>query len=234
MKPARYFDRAYFDWQAASAERSARVVVPALLARTGAETVVDLGCGTGAWLQVFLELGAREVLGVDGPHVDRAQLRIPQKSFLAHDLSRPLELDRRFDLALSLEAAHYLPQERAAPFVALLTELAPVVLFSAAIPHQPGGPTLNRQWPEYWARLFALRGFRAWDWLRREIWNDGRVDWWYAQNAILFVDEAHVEATDVDSADPLPLVHPGLFLELVGREKRRLRRRVLDGARAAR
>src|SRR5215204_6191440 len=65
-----YFDPHYFGWQAASAERSPRVVAPRILERVTASSVVDVGCGTGPWLEVSLALGVDEVLRIDGPYVD--------------------------------------------------------------------------------------------------------------------------------------------------------------------
>ena len=96
--------------------------------------------------------------------------------------------------------------------MAALTRYAPVVYFSAAIPHQGGGPGLNRRWPAYWARLFAEQRFRCADVLRPRLWEHREVDWWYAQNGLLFVHEdVHAPAP---TGEPLPLVHPQLFVEI--------------------
>src|SRR5262245_52175926 len=93
---ASYFDFDYFSWQGQSAERSARAVVPLVMNRFRPKSVVDIGCGSGAWLQVFHEHGVPEVLGVDGPYVQQASLRIPEDRFVRHDLSRPFRIDREF------------------------------------------------------------------------------------------------------------------------------------------
>ena len=63
------------------------------------------------------------------------------------DLAQPLQIDRRFDLALSLEVAEHLPPECGSEFVQTLTDLSSVILFSAAIPFQGGTDHLNEQWP---------------------------------------------------------------------------------------
>ena len=97
---------------------------------------------------------------VDGEYVDRAQLLIPDESFLAHDLRRPLKIDRRFDLAISLETAHYLSGSQARSFVEKLASLAPAVLFSSAVPHQ-ANHAAGAQWPAYWCSLFATSGYEA-------------------------------------------------------------------------
>jgi hypothetical protein len=139
---------------------------------------------------------------------------------VARDLSEPFRLERSFDLAISLEAAHYVPEERAKGMIDSIASLAPVVLFGAAVPHQPGGPALNRQWPAWWAQLFAGHGYRALDWLRPLVWEDERVDWWYAQNTVAYVrDGAEGDAVR-------PLVHPGLLAEVAAAAGRPARRRL--------
>jgi SAM-dependent methyltransferase len=219
---ATYFDAAYFEWQGDSAERSARAIVPLVVDRFTPASVVDVGCGSGGWLKVFREHGVADVLGIDGPYVDPIALRVHAHEFVGHDLERPLEIDRTFDVAISLEAAHYISRENAYALVASITALAPVVLFGAAVPHQPGGPGRNLQWPGWWAELFAQHGYGARDWLRPLVWDDPNVDWWYAQNTILF--ERGVEGEPIRS-----LVHPGLLEEVTAAPapvaKRRLFRR---------
>jgi SAM-dependent methyltransferase len=207
---ASYFDPGYFEWQAERAARSARAVVPLLLERLRPRSVVDLGCGTGAWLQVFGEHGVEDVLGIDGPHIESSQLRIPAERWLAADLASPPSLERSFDLAVSLEAAHYAPEEAAAAIVHALASYAPIVYFSAAVPHQTGGPGLNRQWPGYWSGLFEGEGLQCYDVLRRELWEHAEVDWWYAQNGLLFGRAGAIEGA-APTGPPLPLVHPELL-----------------------
>jgi len=194
------------------------VIVPLVVERLRPRSVVDVGCGLGTWLSVFLENGVADVTGVDGDYVDASRLEIPAERFVAHDLSTPLSLDRRFDLAVSLEVAEHLPADRAAVFVGSLTALAPFVLFSAAIPFQGGTNHVNEQWPEYWAALFEHRGFAAVDCVRREVWSDENVEWWYAQNTLLFVEEGRLASPrdggpfERTPMSQLALVHPRQYL----------------------
>jgi SAM-dependent methyltransferase len=166
---------------------SAAAVVPLVIELIQPASVIDVGCGTGAWLAAFQRQGVADVCGVDGPHVDRAQLEIEPRQFFAADLALPLSVGRQFDLALSLEVAEHLPESLADQFIETLTTLAPVMLFSAAVPDQGGEHHVNEQWPEYWVELFATRGFAALDPFRRLLWQRSDVDWWYAQNMLLFV-----------------------------------------------
>ena len=180
------YDGGFFDGLQAGALRSARAVVPHVVGLLRPRRVVDLGCGLGAWLAAFAECGVEEVLGVDGDWVDRARLAVPPARFVAHDLRVPLAAGTPFDLAVSLEVAEHLPESAAGTLVGSLTRLAPVVLFSAAVPFQGGTGHVNEQWPEYWAALFRSLGYAPVDCLRDRFWADASVEWWYAQNMVLY------------------------------------------------
>lgn len=202
--------------------RSAEAIVPIALNLVRPRSVIDVGCGLGVWLDVFREHGLEDVWGVDGFHVDRQLLAIPAERFLQSDLRQPIRLSRRFDLVVSVEVAEHLPPECAAPFVESLTGLGSAVLFSAAIPHQGGVDHVNEQWPEYWAERFARHGYRAIDCVRPRIWNDERVEWWYAQNTLLFAERTRVKedpqlraAHAATNHSALALVHPRKYLWLI-------------------
>jgi SAM-dependent methyltransferase len=209
--PAEYFDPSYFQWQAERALASARTVVPTLIELFHPGSVLDIGCGTGAWLQAFIERGVSDVLGIDGDYVARSDLRISPDRFLPADLEALPPLERRFDVAISLEAAHYAAQSAARSIVATLCA-ADVIYFSAAVPGQPGGPGQNLQWPAYWSELFAEHGYRCVDVLRSMWWEHPEVDWWYAQNGLLFVSSELPQPEGTGT--PRSLVHPLLLAEL--------------------
>lgn len=196
---------------------AARQTLPILLRYCTPGSVLDVGCGVGTWLGVARELGFREVLGVEGPWLDPALLRIDRRHVLVCDLDRPLRLGRRFDLAMSLEVAEHLSPQAARGFVASLVAHGDLVLFSAAVPLQGGTHHVNEQWPDYWAALFAEHDFLAVDIVRPAIWEDRRIPWWYRQNALVFAAAARVAATPDfacarAAARPLAVVHPENFL----------------------
>ncbi len=199
--------------------QSAREVVPFVMKLLQPKRVVDVGCGLGAWLSVFQENGIQDFLGMDGEYINTSQLCIPLSNFLSHDLRTEIKLEKEFDLAMSLEVAEHLPNENAEDFVELLTSLAPVVLFSAAVPYQPGDDHVNTQWLEYWMELFKHKGYIPVDCLRMRFWQNQKVKWWYAQNALLFVKESHLEKypllkQELNCTEEIPpsLIHPELYL----------------------
>jgi hypothetical protein len=196
------YSRRFYATRKNGSSASAEVVVPLLLSQFKARSVVDIGCGIGLWLDAFQRQGVTDVFGVDGPHVPRDMLRIPQDRFLGADLKTLWALPRQFDVACSLEVAEHLPHESAEDFVGLLTNAAPIVLFSAAVPHQGGTGHVNEQWQFYWSRLFAKRGYLTLDCIRPHLIGDARVDWWYRQNILVYCAPTHLPRGRVAVSGP--------------------------------
>ncbi|MGC4083752.1 MAG: class I SAM-dependent methyltransferase [Vicinamibacterales bacterium] len=190
--------------------------MPLVLSWLPARSVVDVGCGDGAWLAEFRRHGVHHVMGLDGGHLSPAQLKIPRDAFRTCNLRNAIALPETFELAISLEVAEHLPRARGESFVADLTRLAPCVLFSAAIPFQRGTHHVNGQWPDYWQRLFESHGYVALDIIRSRIWDDEDVEFWYRQNTVLYVRASLLDGTRLAALAPqgrprVPrLVHPAL------------------------
>jgi hypothetical protein len=181
-----HYSEEFYAFLSSFALRSARRVVPLVLAATGAKSVADFGCGQGAWLSVWKSAGLN-VRGLDGHYVNPARLLIEPSEFQSIDLDAPIDLGRRFDLVQSLETAEHLPAARAAGFVADLTTHADRVLFSAAVPGQGGEHHINEQPLEYWRAMFRTNRFVPVDVIRPEIRDDPNVQSWYRCNSILYV-----------------------------------------------
>lgn len=214
-KEPRLYDAKFYR-ELDSTRESAREILPIVIDLVKPASIVDIGCGTAHWLATAVDLGIHDVLGVDGEWAVKAKLEIPQQKFLEHDLRTPLKLDRKFDLAISLEVAEHLPASQARAFVELLCNCADTVLFSAAIPGQGGRHHINEQWPAYWADLFSGFGFHCYDVLRPNLWNNPGVLWYYAQNCMIYARaESLRNASPVEK--PLSIVHPVLWSEQIKR-----------------
>jgi SAM-dependent methyltransferase len=176
----------FYTFLSSFAIRSAERIVPIVSAALKIESVADFGCGQGAWLSVWKKTGA-EIAGLDGPYVDRKNLLIPNETFIAADLTGPIDMQRRFDLAQSVEVAEHLPSAHAEAFIDTLTAHADAVLFSAAVPGQGGEHHVNEQCLEYWREKFHVRGYESIDLVRPAVQNDVTVQRWYRCNTILYV-----------------------------------------------
>lgn len=115
---------------------SVKQLGPVLNSYIRPHSVVDVGCGFGAFLCAYQEEGVETILGIDGPWVDDDLLLIGKADFMEADLELPLDLDSRFDLVISTEVAEHIPEASADAFVDTLTKLGDVILFSAAISWQ--------------------------------------------------------------------------------------------------
>ena len=198
---------------------SARAIVPLVLGILPPITsAIDFGCGVGTWLSVLREQGVTEVQGLDGPWVDQTLLEIPRENFRQVNFEEPIELGRRYDLAMTLEVAEHISPQNAGQFIASLTKAADFIFFSAAIPYQGGLGHVNEQWPDYWAQLFSAEGYAAVDLLRPQLWTDARVLNWYRQNVMLFIKKERLDeissatAPVNDESPPLALVHPERYI----------------------
>lgn len=185
------YDAAFYRYDASFAVRSAQRIVPKLTALLTIRSVVDFGCGEGAWLSVWRNAGAA-VFGVDGPYIRPDKLRIDPADFAAADLAEPIDLGRRFDLVQSLEVAEHLPAERAAGFIDTLAAHGSRILFSAAVPGQGGEHHINERPLEYWRAIFRERGFAAVDCLRPLICDDATIERWYRYNTLLYVKDCEL------------------------------------------
>lgn len=80
---------------------------------------------------------------------------------------------------------------------------------------------MNEQWPEYWAHHFSAKGYVPVDYVRQQIWQLPDVEWYYAQNILLFVERGYLngnglllQEAEKTPPTPLSLVHPVKYLEL--------------------
>ncbi len=213
-----FYSNDFYDAISLDSRRAATVILPIVFDIVKPDSVVDVGCGTGVWLNVAQLLGVSQVLGLDGAHVTSSRQVIDPSSFVAVDLSvGPLNLAARYDLAMSLEVAEHLRIERASGFVAELCRASDAVLFSAAIPGQGGAHHINEQWLSMWVRAFESNDYVAFDVIRPVVWTNPEVRAWYKQNTMLFVNAQRHDLIDsaaraADAIAPIvDIVHPDLW-----------------------
>lgn len=213
---------AFFEEIEEGSLRSARIIVPIIMDLVNPKSVIDVGCGCGAWLKAFEENGVRDIRGLDGHWVDESRLLIDRNHFRSVDLEQSFELEGKYDLAICLEVAEHLPMSASRLLVARLTAAAPLVLFSAAVPGQDGTHHVNEQWPEYWKRLFSEHGFQRLDPIRRHVYHDSRVEWWYRQNVFLFASQYRVEELPLLQSEDqlarlvdLEVIHKDILREII-------------------
>lgn len=187
-------------------------VVPFLIDLLKPKSVVDVGCGTGTWLKIFLDHKINEILGIDGTYLNKEQLKIDSSKFIAYDLETLYRCEKKYDLVISLEVAEHLSSDSSDVFVETLTGLSDTVIFSAAIPNQGGQNHINEKEPKYWIEKFEKKGFKLYDVLRPVFWDNKKIDPWYRQNILLFTKkiDLNIVLEPLKNFEGKHLVHPEL------------------------
>ncbi len=120
------------------------------------ESVLDVGCGTGASLK-YLRAKGVDAFGIEASKAGIAASGVSE--FIARrDLRKPIDLKRRFDLVWCFEVAEHLHAKYADVFLDTLTRHGNLIVMSAAPPGQGGEGHFNEQPQKYWIEKMAQRG----------------------------------------------------------------------------
>ena len=215
--------------------RQGGIVLSAFFDYYTPESIVDVGCGLGHWLRSAQDnFGIKDILGIDGNYVDESELLISKESFERHDLNNVLNLNRKFDLCITIEVAEHITKDNADQFVKTITSLSDTVLFSAAAPYQGGVGHFNENTPNYWTQKFIAEEFVCFDFMRDLLWENLEVNCIYPQNLLLFVrknsaSEEHFFKKGFKTSNrPILKYHPR-FIELrLGGKKPSIFKRILN------
>ncbi len=188
------YDEPFYDENVKVGLAAAKIILPWVLHRTEAKSVIDVGCGSAAWLSIAKRHGCG-VYGVDGNAPDTHVLVDPAE-FERADISGGVDCSG-YDLALCLEVGEHLPETSAAALVAGLCK-AKYVLWSAAVPGQRGVNHCNEQWQSWWDRHFLANNYCGSDHIRQIFWDEPDVAPFYKQNMAVY-------------AQPIDLLHAGML-----------------------
>jgi SAM-dependent methyltransferase len=213
---AKVYSSSFYRRQRDGSRISAEVVLSLLFQHVKPRSVLDYGCGVGTWLAAAGQLGAERLVGYEGKWVTHEMLA--DRSIELHniDLEREAAPQRRVDLAICLEVAEHVSDEAGRRLVSSLCKSSDLVLFGAAIPGQGGRHHVNEQWQSHWVDAFFSNSFNAYDVIRPAVWSDGRVELWYAQNALVYAKRDNAALHSAFAKFPVAiaaLVHPRLLLK---------------------
>jgi len=159
------------------------------------KTLVEFGCGPGHLSRELAKLGV-QVTAVDA--FSRPDFSGLSVEFYPLDLNDPTAItnlftNKHFDLAVSLEVAEHLQPEVSPTLINWLTQLAPVVIFAAAVPAQGGHGHINLRPRDYWHNLFTQHNFIVADRIREQLRNIPSVAPWYRYNILDYVHVNHFQ-----------------------------------------
>jgi len=95
------YQQDFYQNRAKQTRKTANIVLSEVSSYFHLNSVVDIGCGTGTWLQVAKELGAQNVKGYEGDWVPSELLDISSDEIQRWDLRNPLSTQGTYDLVIS-------------------------------------------------------------------------------------------------------------------------------------
>ena len=121
-------------------------------------SVLELGCGPGAYARLLRNLAVPEVLGVE--NLPRHGTVLGEEEFRRVDQHQPLNLGRGFDLVICLDLlSRNTEQLGRIAMGSIVRHAAGTIVFATAAPGQPGPAHAHRRPIGDWLRAFQTLGF---------------------------------------------------------------------------
>lgn len=119
-------------------------------------SVVDIGCGMGYALNVFLKF-SEDCVGIDGSEFVQQNSKL-KNSIVQHDFSKgPIPIERTFDLAWSCEFLEHVEEKYVENYIGLFKQSKCAAVTYADVGQQ-GHYHVNCQNKDYWVELFESHG----------------------------------------------------------------------------
>ena len=149
-------------------------------------SLVDYGCGAGWFLYYFKKLGIDDIFGIE-PNQEILQVmnKSVKKDIRFLDLTKKIDLKRRFDLALNIEVVEHIKREYEDMVLKNITRHVDLLIFSAATPGQGGYGHVNEQPFKYWEKkLNSINFFCREDETQkfRQYLKEQKAKKWYVKN----------------------------------------------------
>ena len=124
------------------------------------DSICDIGCGTGEFLSQLQ--GTKDVLGIDFSVGASECLVLDRAKYLDADVTKPLNLNRTFDVVVSLEVFEHIFKELEDVYLDNIDSLSPkYLILSCAVPRQWGRHHVNPREPEYVIETLLKRGYEV-------------------------------------------------------------------------
>jgi SAM-dependent methyltransferase len=121
-------------------------------------SVLQIGCGSGAYLKYFACQGTQRIKGVDGAEGRSRYLQLDE--YAQVDLGKPFDLAENFDLVVCVEVIAHIPAQSEHILISSIARHARErIVFSGARPGQPGAGHIDCRPISHWLDLFASAGW---------------------------------------------------------------------------
>ena len=189
---AAYHER-FFGWanNAIQQQQLAQYIVPKIVERFRPKYVLDIGCGSGQWLDEYRKYKVR-TRGIESASAAWVSMsEKTQKNVVKWDLRDKLKKTYKPDLVQSLEVAEHIEEDYADVFIYnLVKHNADIIFLTAATPEQHGMQHVNCQEKEYWMAKMKNNGYLFDQDILNEVlaWGTGEDSpIWWSTNLMVFI-----------------------------------------------
>lgn len=158
-----HYDDRYFKWHKDHTRDYAIRNMDWYIKQYKPTSIIDYGCGIGAYLEAALRNNIKKIKGFDigGDYVKKYTEKSVQPFIEYLDCTLPLSTDK-YDCTISLETGEHIETSASDQFVLNIvnsTNHTGTILFSAAQPGQGGSGHINCQTKEFWKEKFSVHSF---------------------------------------------------------------------------
>lgn len=157
------YDDRYFKWHHIVTRNYATKTMNWFIDTYKPESIIDFGCGIGAYLESGLNKGITKLKGYDiGGDSLLPYINESIKEFIEFEDCTQIIDSEKYDCVISLETGEHIEPSGSDNFIDNLcnsTKDKGLILFSAAPPGQSGTGHINCQPKSFWLEKFESRGF---------------------------------------------------------------------------
>ena len=187
------YNESFFGWDnnAIQQQQLAQYLVPKIVERFHPKYVLDIGCGTGQWLDEYRKYKVR-TRGIESASAAWVSMsKKTQKNVVKWDLRNKLKKTYKPDLVQSLEVAEHIEENYADVFIYnLVKHNADIIFLTAATPEQHGIQHVNCQEKEYWMAKMKNNGYLFDQDILNEVLDWGTLEKspiWWSSNLMVFI-----------------------------------------------
>jgi len=171
------YDDRYFKWHKDFTRDYAIKTMDWFIKKYKPESIIDWGCGIGAYLESALKNGISQIKGFDiGGDFVKKYTDESVLSFIEYlDCTLPIET-QLYDCVVSIETAEHIENNKSDQFVkniVLSAKPTAYIIFTAAQPGQSGSGHINCQPKQFWIDKFLSHGFLV----NEEVTKDIKENW---------------------------------------------------------
>lgn len=159
--------------------------------RFGIESVIDIGCGVGSYLEGHIRAGVTKIRGLEYNYKSAVDYfpDVIKPHVKYGDATKPFN-EGKFDCAWSVEVAEHIMPSGTEQFIDnLVNATDKYIMLTAAPPGQSGTGHINLRPKEFWIEAIQAKGFK---YLEDEVkvlqkeWKELGAEWYITKNVMLF------------------------------------------------